>query len=274
MLVQSALALLLGLAAAAPSPQLAVPQSSESPNSVRIVGVSLLGTGCPAGTADVQVDATGELFEATFSAYEVLTGPGTRASDWRKNCKLTMNMEFDQGFQCVSLSPFAPDHPRLHVHKAKVQSMHTDTMSWDRFSIMATDMIGYAEIPDGARGFCKNTFSFTGQTSAGGIDKVDFDLELEGHYSGDFDLHADPGVFSWSPCDGSTAILNMNTQCAISPTTQDALIAVCSFLDPRGGVRACRGSWGGNVAKNGKQVDHVSGKLTVQFRLAWRPCPN
>ncbi|CAI4218826.1 unnamed protein product [Parascedosporium putredinis] len=172
----------------------------------------LLGTGCPAGTADVQVDATGELFEATFSAYEVLTGPGTKASDWRKNCKLTMNLEFERGFQ---------------------------------FSIMATDMIGYAEIPEGAHGSCKNTFSFTGQTSSGGIDKVDFDLGLDGHYSGDFDLHADPGIFSWSPCDGSTAILNMNTQCAISPTTESALIA----------------------------VDHLSGKLTVQFRLAWRPCP-
>ena len=101
---------------------------------------------------------------------------------------------------------------------------------------MATDMLGYAEIPEGARGFCKNTFSFTGQTSAGGIDKVDFDLALEGHYSGDFDLHADPGVFSWSPCDGSTAILNMNTQCAISPTTQDALIAVRLSLTPGGGA--------------------------------------
>ena len=153
---------------------------------------------------------------------------------------------------------------------------------------MATDMIGYAEIPDGARGSCKNTFSFTGQTSAGGIDKVDFDLALDGHYSGDFDLHADPGIFSWSPCDGSTAILNMNTQCAISPTTQDALIAVCPFLNnPSGGDGAgdgegCR-EWmeemkgvlgGSEIAKIGKQVDHVSGKLTIAFRLAWRPCPN
>ncbi|KEZ42473.1 hypothetical protein SAPIO_CDS5680 [Scedosporium apiospermum] len=210
---KTALALFLGVAAAAPKAQLNAPQVSEGPSSIKINGVSLLGTGCPAGTADVQVDATGELFEATFSAYEVLTGPGTRASDWRKNCKLTLNLEFDRGFQ---------------------------------FSIMATDMIGYAEIPAGAHGTCKNTFSFTGQTSSGGIDKVDFDLGLDGHYSGDFDLHADPGIFSWSPCDGSTAILNLNTQCSISPTSESALIA----------------------------VDHVSGKLTIQFRLAWRPCPN
>lgn len=99
MLVQSALSLFLGLAAAAPSAQLVAPQASDGPSAVRVVGVSLLGTGCPAGTADVQVDSSGELFEATFSAYEVLTGPDTKASDWRKNCKLTLNMEFDEGFQ-------------------------------------------------------------------------------------------------------------------------------------------------------------------------------
>lgn len=109
MLVQSAVSLFLGLAAAAPSAQLVAPQASDGPSAVKVVGVSLLGTGCPAGTADVQVDSTGELFEATFSAYEVLTGPDTRASDWRKNCKLTLNMEFDEGFQCgipsISLLP-------------------------------------------------------------------------------------------------------------------------------------------------------------------------
>ena len=97
MFVQSALSLFLGLAAAAP--QLVAPQVDDIPSSVKINGVSLLGTGCPAGTADVQVDATGELFEATFSAYEVLTGPSTKASDWRKNCKLTLNLEFERGFQ-------------------------------------------------------------------------------------------------------------------------------------------------------------------------------
>lgn len=164
-----------------------------------------------------------------------------------------------------------------------VTSRRTD--EWNRFTVMAIDMLGYAEIPEGARGFCKNTFSFTGQTGTGGIDKVDFELELEGHYSGDFDLHSDPGVTSFSPCNGSTAILNMNTQCAITPTTQDALIAVCPFQNPGGGGgegEDCKewrenmtGSWGrSSDADTGKQVDHVSGKLTVQFSLAWRPCPN
>lgn len=77
----------------------AVPTNGQNPSSVKIRGVSLLGSGCPAGSADVQVDATGTLFEATFSKYAVQTGPGTQAVDWRKNCKLTLNMEFSSGYQ-------------------------------------------------------------------------------------------------------------------------------------------------------------------------------
>ena len=88
-----ALASILALAAAAPQAR------GEVPKQVKIIGISLLGSGCPAGSADVQIDVTGSLFEATFSQYEVQTGPRTSPVDWRKNCKLTINMQFDPGFQ-------------------------------------------------------------------------------------------------------------------------------------------------------------------------------
>ncbi|TQV90833.1 hypothetical protein V2A60_002514 [Cordyceps javanica] len=211
LLYKLALALpLLGLTRglAVDNRQISPGKPPADPQHVRVVGVSVLGTGCPKGTADVQVDATGTLFEVTFSAYEVQTGPGTKAADWRKNCKLTINMEFTPGFQ---------------------------------FSIVDTDMYGYAEIPAKVNGQCTNTYSFTG----GGTEHVDFKLPLNGPYSGNFDLHSNPGISSYSPCGGSTAILNMNTACAISPTHLPALIA----------------------------VDHISGVLTVKFHLEWRPCP-
>ncbi|KAJ2984297.1 hypothetical protein NQ176_g77 [Zarea fungicola] len=173
---------------------LALPQDITKPNSPQ--------------PDHVAVDATGTLFEVTFSAYEVQTGPDTHPVDWRKNCKLTINMEFTSGFQ---------------------------------FSIVETDMFGFAEIPAKAAGQCTNTFSFTG----GGAEHVDYKLPLKGPYSGDFDLHASPGIYSYSPCGGSTAILNLNTACSITPTGLPALIA----------------------------VDHLSGKLTVQFSVEWRQCP-
>ncbi|KAG6040279.1 hypothetical protein E4U41_001066 [Claviceps citrina] len=215
------LAPFLTLVAAIPNP------GSPAPSKVKVHGISLLGSGCPAGSADVQVDATGTLFEATFSKYEVQTGPGTKASDWRKNCKLTLNMEFDSGFQYVTI-------------KARVQVGQKSTDD-SRFSILDTNMIGFAEIPQGAHGQCTNTFSFTGN----GAEHVDYRVKLPGKYSGNFDLQSRPGIFSWSKCGGSTAILNMNTACNISPTHLPALIA----------------------------VDHISGKLTVKFAVQWRRCP-
>lgn len=99
MLLITLFAPFIGLAAAIPKP------NSPAPSKVKIHGVSLLGSGCPPGSADVQVDATGTLFEATFSEYQVQTGPGTQTIDWRKNCKLTLNMEFDHGYQYVTLLP-------------------------------------------------------------------------------------------------------------------------------------------------------------------------
>jgi hypothetical protein len=196
--------LTLGLPAVFAAPALEARQAP--PSQVRIRGVSLLGSGCPAGTADVQVDATKTLMEVTFSEYIVQTGPGTKASDWRKNCKLTLNMEFSAGYQ---------------------------------FSTFYTDMMGFAQIPAGANGYCSNTFDFTGFS-----ERVTYAVNLRGKREGSFELSASPDIESWSPCGGQTAIMNMNTQCNISPTTSQALIA----------------------------VDRISGKLTVQIALKWRSC--
>ncbi|KAK4041925.1 hypothetical protein C8A01DRAFT_45006 [Parachaetomium inaequale] len=201
---------LLPLAAAAPTEAIAprgltVPNGNV-PEKVRVLGVSLLGSGCPSGTADVQIDATKTLLEVTFSEYIIQTGPGTKAADWRKNCKLTLNLEFDEGFS---------------------------------FSTLATDMSGFAQIPKGSRGLCTNTFDFTGIQG-----QSYYSIALAGEREGPFTLKANPDVVSWSPCGGTTAIMNMNTQCNISPTREAALIA----------------------------VDRISGKITVNVSLDWRKC--
>lgn len=96
---------------------------------------------------------------------------------------------------------------------------------------MDTDFIGFAELPVGVRGQCTNTFSFTGN----GAEHVDYSIKLAGKYSGPFDLQSRPGLYSWSPCIGSTAILNMNTACNITPTHLPALIAVSSSPVPKTG---------------------------------------
>lgn len=86
---------------------------------------------------------------------------------------------------------------------------------------MDADLRGYAFLPAGTQGQCSNTFDFTGASG-----DVTYGVSLKGAREGAFSLSANPDVVVWSPCGGSTAILNMNTQCSISPTQDRALIAV------------------------------------------------
>ena len=182
--------LILPLALAAPPSSSLAPRAA--PKNLRVLGVSVLGSGCPYGSADVRADSSNTIFDIRLSEYVVRSGPNTAASDWRKNCKLTLNLQFDEGFQ---------------------------------FTTLNTDMRGYAIIPSGVQGRCLNTVDFTGEKG-----EVEYDLTLEGG-EGPFTMSSRADALAWSPCGGSTAIMNLNTQCWISPPEKRALIAVC-FIYP------------------------------------------
>lgn len=128
---------------------------------------------------------------------------------------------------------------------------------------MATDMAGFAQIPKGARGLCTNTFDFTGVAG-----QTSYSVTLAGQREGPFKLSANPDVTSWSQCGGTTSIMNMNTQCNISPTQQQALIAV----GPGHRVLYNPPSPRTANANIPSQVDRISGKLTVNISVAWRKC--
>ena len=72
---------------------------APDPSSVRIVSVSAIGSGCPVGHAFATVDSTGTIFDVAFDQYIVEVGPGLTASDARKNCRVSLNIEFPQGLQ-------------------------------------------------------------------------------------------------------------------------------------------------------------------------------
>ena len=87
-------------------------------------------------------------------------------------------------------------------------------------------MRGFAQLPSNTRGVCSNTFDFTGLQGQ----QSSYSLTLNGPREGPFSLKADPDAVKWSPCGRTTtSILNMNTQCNISPTQNQALIAVSFF---------------------------------------------
>lgn len=72
-----------------------------APKNLKVIGASVLGSGCPYGSAEVKADASNTVFDIKLSEFVVKSGPKTQASDWRKNCKLTLNLEYDEGFQYV-----------------------------------------------------------------------------------------------------------------------------------------------------------------------------
>jgi hypothetical protein len=72
---------------------------APAPGEVKIVNVSAIGSGCPAGHAYVNIDATGTIFDVAFDKYIVTAGPGTSASDSRKNCRISINLAFPSGYQ-------------------------------------------------------------------------------------------------------------------------------------------------------------------------------
>jgi hypothetical protein len=92
----------LGIAAASPLESLVVPQPrAVAPPLVKIISISAIGTGCPAGHAAVTLDATGTIFDVAFDQYVVSAGPGSNAADSRKNCRVSINLQFSSGFQYV-----------------------------------------------------------------------------------------------------------------------------------------------------------------------------
>lgn len=69
------------------------------PSEIKILNVTAIGSGCPAGHSYVNVDATRTIFDVGFDQYIVTAGPGAGASDSRKNCRISINLQFPSGYQ-------------------------------------------------------------------------------------------------------------------------------------------------------------------------------
>jgi hypothetical protein len=90
------LALLAGTASAG---VISAPPVAPAPNEIKIVNITAIGSGCPAGHAYVNVDATATVFDVAFDEYIVTAGPGTSPANSRKNCRISINLAFPSGYQ-------------------------------------------------------------------------------------------------------------------------------------------------------------------------------
>jgi len=191
--MRSILALFFGVAAGIPVAQNFVP-SASSPPDVKILKVAAIGTGCPVGHAQVTVDATRTIFDVAFDKYVVSVGPGSKIADGRKNCRVSIDLQFPQGYQ---------------------------------MSIIESRFIGYASLAAGQTGTCRAAYTFSGDPSQ----EVVFQKNLASPYEDNYSLLAGVGVESWSRCGASTAILNVNSEIRIAPlsTPNKGTMTVDSF---------------------------------------------
>jgi Domain of unknown function (DUF4360) len=60
--------------------------------------ITVNGSGCPAGTAAIAVSPDNTAFTVTYSQYIAQVGVGALATDWRKNCQLSLAVHVPSGF--------------------------------------------------------------------------------------------------------------------------------------------------------------------------------
>src|SRR4051812_12485281 len=75
-----------------------VPASASGPSDDMVIDVAAAnGSGCPLGSADVTVSPDSKAFTVTYSQFTAQAGPGTKPTDFRKNCQLALNVHVPQG---------------------------------------------------------------------------------------------------------------------------------------------------------------------------------
>ncbi|KAJ8113066.1 hypothetical protein OPT61_g4724 [Boeremia exigua] len=176
---------LVPFVAAAPSFPSYASGDAPSPGQVKILKVGTGGTGCPQGTVNTIISDDQSVVTLIYDSYVASIGPSVALTEQRKNCQLTLELQYPGGFQ---------------------------------YSVLSADYRGYANIEKGITGTLKSTYYFAGlapQTST--------EYTFTGPVTGDYLKHdeADSTSVVMSPC-GSTSMLNINSQVRLTSTNSKA----------------------------------------------------
>lgn len=124
------LSTILVVAAATLSFATPTPAASPNPNDIYIKSFTYAGSGCSAGSVANATDATKQVLTLLYDNYIASTGPGTTASDRRKNCQINLDIHYPNGWQ---------------------------------YSLFSADYRGYAALDKGVTGEQVATYYFSGQ---------------------------------------------------------------------------------------------------------------
>ncbi|GHC74347.1 DUF4360 domain-containing protein [Streptomyces cinnamoneus] len=182
---------------------LATPFSSEAaaedvppPDKIVIDVVSVNGSGCPAGTANVTVSPDNTAFTVSYSNYVAQVGVGAKPTDFRKNCQLGLNVHVPQGYT---------------------------------YAIARADYRGFAHLERGATGMERASYYFQGMSQTTSVSH-----RFAGPLSDNWQASdvTDAAALVYAPC-GVQRILNVNTELRVSagssdPSTTNSFMAMDS----------------------------------------------
>ena len=152
-----------------------IPAFADAPSYVRINSISYAGSGCPAGTVAENISPDRQAFVLYFDSYLAEVGPGISLREARKNCQISIDMDYPQ--------------------------------YWS-FALKGLEYRGFADLDVGVEAVQTTSHYYAGQGSTATLRTT-----LSGPMSYDFQLVDNLGsaALLWSPCNAQRA-LNINTQ--------------------------------------------------------------
>ncbi|MFJ5984684.1 DUF4360 domain-containing protein [Lentzea sp. NPDC092896] len=172
-MLTTAAAALIALSALAPA--------EEAPAPVLEV-VTVNGSGCPAGDADVQTD--GRTFTIGYHTFLARAGNDSSPLDQRKNCQINLRVNVPEGF----------------TH-----------------GLARTTYEGYAHLQDGATGLSRVSTYLQGTSPTATVSRP-----FTGPFSDSWQTHYRPGSaeIQWAPC-GERRNININAEVRVALGSAD-----------------------------------------------------
>lgn len=137
------------------------------------------GSGCPAGTARVSSAPDNTAFTVSYSDYFVLAGAGSKPTEARKNCQLSLRVQIPQGFT---------------------------------FAVAQVDLEGFAYLQREASGSQHSHYYFMGTSPTAQVSH-----EFTGPYSAAWRTSDRAAALVYAPC-GQERNLNINTELRVAGT--------------------------------------------------------
>ncbi|MBF6052980.1 hypothetical protein AF335_20510 [Streptomyces eurocidicus] len=168
----------------AASPGAAATDGVPPPDKIVIDVVSVNGSGCPTGTAHVAVSPDNTAFTVSYSNYIAQVGIGSKPTDARKNCQLSLNVHVPQGFT---------------------------------YAIAKADYRGFAHLEKGATALQRATYYFQGMSQTAYMNHPFTGPLNDGWQTSD---STEIDALIYAPC-GAARYFNINTELRVDAGTSD-----------------------------------------------------